>query len=1265
MQNEVSTFTPLQKAAIALRNAERRIKKLEDAAIEPLEVLGMACRFPGASSVEAYAKLLREGGDAVTETPVERWDLAEIYDPNPNASGKINTRYGGFIDGVDEFDAAFFGISALEAKLMDPQQRLALQLVWHALEDSGLRPDRLRGSRTGVFVGITQNDYGMEQLAGPREDIRAYSGTGNGFCFAAGRIAFQFGFNGPVSAVDTACSSSLVAMNQACSALRSRECDLAVVVGMQLNLTPPMQIFLSRTQSFSPTGRCRAFDADSDGFVLGEGVGVVILGRSADNGGSLSPPRARLLNCGVNHDGPASGLTVPNQNAQESLIRDVLKRSKRSPDDVNYVETHGTGTQLGDPIEVSGLRGIFGSRSEKNPLMIGSVKANIGHLSAAAGMASVIKAILMLEENKIFPQINFKEPNPKIPWKGFSVNVSTTLQDLAPENAIPLIGVSSFGLSGTNAHVLLESAGIPEASGNDPNEIPFVLAVCASDLPALARLLESHATQIQDLTDSSRLHAYCALNNLGRQAFSNRLLISGRSKEELVEQLRKHAAEIIDASPRARSRASNVAFSLVGRFENEFASKERLQQLLCATQGERGAGPPAECADKSSDTSTIMLLSLWRRLGIEPNLLIIDETSRDSLRSLVSKPEGDEQNVLEDSEALIASAFDLSDGDFHRLTSELDRQKVDIVVLLAEDDRFTGELRHQNICTFNASSDLWEWLLPALRTLYESGQHIDWSGIYQPPHRRVSIPSYPFATTRYWLDNSIPEATKDKAPASREAMDTSASLHGLFSEQWKELGEQAARMADTQFATLRERLSPMATGPNEGRSSTQSYACGSWRLTLVKSNNLSDLTDQLKTGVFEPNPNEELVKAISATAGLNPSEPVGAAVTREWNDLAGGPKDASRKDQSPRFLNIQSGRKLAMMFAGVGDQYHNMGSGLYASDDAFRAAFDRCASHLEARLDLDIRSRLFTGPQNVSESGPAIDLRAMLGRSEASVTGQGRTAPIDELASTEVVQPLMFAFGYALAMMWKRVGIRPDLLIGYSVGEYVAACLAGIFSPEDAVETVARRARWIAELPRGGLLAVPLNHSECSDLLGNGVFIGIATAQKQTILSGDLDSLRKVQDVLKNRKIVARELPGDHAYHSPLLEPVCRPLEEWLASLSLHAPQVPVVSNLSGKPITDAEACDPRYWSKHTCSTVKFNDGLDYLLQQTNVDFIEVGPGRSLGSFIMQHPKFSSVSANYVLNSVRGRWENSPDEKVFLDTLGILDLLGHRQGNVD
>ena len=331
-KTESTMMSPLQKAALALRAAERKIKKLEQAQSEPIAVVGMACRFPGSPSIEAYRSLLQNGTDAISEVPSERWSLEELFDPNPSAVGKINTRFGGFIENVDQFDASFFGIAPLEARLMDPQQRLGLELVWHALEDSGLRPSDLRGSKTGVFVGVTQNDYGVEQLSGNREEIRAFSGTGNGFCFTAGRIAFQYGFKGPVSAVDTACSSSLVALNQACSALRSGDCDLAVVVGMQLNLTPPMQIFLSRTQSFSPTGRCRAFDADSDGFILGEGLGVVVLARETNLPPGINPPRATLLNCAVNHDGPASGLTVPNQKAQEELISGVLEKSKMVPE---------------------------------------------------------------------------------------------------------------------------------------------------------------------------------------------------------------------------------------------------------------------------------------------------------------------------------------------------------------------------------------------------------------------------------------------------------------------------------------------------------------------------------------------------------------------------------------------------------------------------------------------------------------------------------------------------------------------------------------------------------------------------------------------------------------------------------------------------------------------------------------------------------------------------------------------------------------------
>ena len=285
-------LSPLQKAALAVKELRARLDAVEGAQHEPVAIVGMACRFPQADGLEAYWRLLVEGRDAIGEVPAARWDLERFFDANPNAPGKINTRYGGFLDGVDRFDAAFFGISPREAECLDPQQRLLLELAWHALEDAGQPPAALRGSRTGVFVGITQMDYGVMQLGGALEDIQAYTGTGNGMCFAAGRLAYVLGLHGPAFSVDTACSSSMVALHQACQALRNRECDAALVAGAQLNLTPQMQIFLSKTQSFSSDGRCRTFDESANGFVLGEGVGVLVLRRLG--AGSFSDPLQSL-----------------------------------------------------------------------------------------------------------------------------------------------------------------------------------------------------------------------------------------------------------------------------------------------------------------------------------------------------------------------------------------------------------------------------------------------------------------------------------------------------------------------------------------------------------------------------------------------------------------------------------------------------------------------------------------------------------------------------------------------------------------------------------------------------------------------------------------------------------------------------------------------------------------------------------------------------------------------------------------------------------
>ncbi|MEX2601915.1 MAG: beta-ketoacyl synthase N-terminal-like domain-containing protein [Balneolaceae bacterium] len=545
-------LSSLQRAAITIRELKAKLESTRKAQQEPIAIVGMACRFPGSPDLEGFWELLKNGMDAVSEVPPERWDLEQWFDPNPNTPGKINTRYGGFIDEVECFDAAFFGIPPREARQMDPGQRILLQLVWNALEHAAIPPHSLRGSNTGFFVGMSQNDYGSMQINGDPEEISAYSGTGNGGCFASGRISYQFGFNGPTLTSDTACSSSLVALSQALSALRSGESDLALASGVHLNLTPPMQIFFSRTQSFSPSGRCHTFDAGANGFVLGEGAGVVVLQRLSDAIRDGRKILGVIRAASVNHGGASGGLTVPNEAAQEKLIRNVLKTAKVDPDSIDYVETHGTGTNLGDPIEVGALRSVFGKRPAENPLLIGSVKTNIGHLNAAAGMAGLIKTVLMLQHRQIVPNLHFNKPNPEIPWEGFPAEVPTKFMswDVKKENP-RRAGLSSFGLSGTNVHVVLEEApdvvsehpaGVTSAveSGDEPRttrvsstplthsdspESPRLYTISAHTVEALREQASLHRSKLSDIRTADELAACCFRANAGRSHLDHRAVI--------------------------------------------------------------------------------------------------------------------------------------------------------------------------------------------------------------------------------------------------------------------------------------------------------------------------------------------------------------------------------------------------------------------------------------------------------------------------------------------------------------------------------------------------------------------------------------------------------------------------------------------------------------------------------------------------------------------------------------------------------------------
>jgi myxalamid-type polyketide synthase MxaE and MxaD len=463
----------------------------------PVAIVGIGCRFPGASSPEAFWELLRDGVDAVAEVPSGRWDLEALYDPDPEAPGRTYSRHGGFIEDVEDFDAAFFGISPREAVSMDPQQRLLLEVGWEALEEGAIAPDSLRDSETGVFFGLGANDYLLRGArAVGRADLDAYVGTGNASSVAAGRLSYLLGLRGPSMAIDTACSSSLVAAHLAAQSLRAGECDLALAGGASLMLAADTTVVLSKARMLSASGRCRSFDAGADGYVRGEGCGVVVLKRLEEALEDGDRVWAVIRGSAVNQDGRSAGLTVPNGPAQRALIREALQSCEIDPLAVGYVEAHGTGTPLGDPIEMQALAAALGEgRDPDRPLVVGSVKTNIGHLEAAAGVAGMIKAALALHHGEIPPHLHFEQPSPHIPWEELAVLVPGEPLAWPGDGERRVAGVSSFGFSGTNAHLVLEGAPAPVGAGaagrevgggGDRAELLLLSARTSSALPSLA-----------------------------------------------------------------------------------------------------------------------------------------------------------------------------------------------------------------------------------------------------------------------------------------------------------------------------------------------------------------------------------------------------------------------------------------------------------------------------------------------------------------------------------------------------------------------------------------------------------------------------------------------------------------------------------------------------------------------------------------------------------------------------------------------------------
>ncbi len=459
-------LSPNKQALLKIRELKQQLADAQAGSGEPIAIVSMACRFPRRSRTpEEFWQCLMEQTDEVSDIPQDRWDLDAFHDDDPEVPGKMYARRGVFLDNLDLMDPEFFGISPREATWVDPQQRLLLEVGWEALERAGWTPEKI-GEQTGIFVGWMHNDY-QNEASDSFLNLNPYIATGAAGSFLCGRLAYYLGLQGPSVAVDTACSSSLVALHLAILSLQRRDCDRALVGGVNAICSPTTNILTCKLKALSPTGQSRAFDAAADGYLRGEGCGVVTLRRLADAQQDGDPILGIIRGSAVGHNGFSSGLTAPNPKAQEKVIRQALRRANISPGEVAYLEAHGTGTELGDPIEMrAAAAALAENRSSDQPLLVGSVKTNIGHLEAAAGMAGLIKVLLSMEHGKIPGQLNFETPNPHIPWDRLAVKVLTETTDW-PASDRKIAGVSAFGMSGTNAHVVIEAPTTIAASSRD------------------------------------------------------------------------------------------------------------------------------------------------------------------------------------------------------------------------------------------------------------------------------------------------------------------------------------------------------------------------------------------------------------------------------------------------------------------------------------------------------------------------------------------------------------------------------------------------------------------------------------------------------------------------------------------------------------------------------------------------------------------------------------------------------------------------------
>jgi acyl transferase domain-containing protein/acyl carrier protein len=1231
---------------------------------EPIAIIGLGCRFPNAPDKLAYWELLKNGISGITRVPGDRWEQEDYFDADVSKKGKMNTSWGGFIDQVDKFDPEFFGISPREANHMDPQQRLMLEVSWEALEDAGIDPNNLKGSKTGVFYSAIWNDYLILNSRLGVNNIVQHTATGMHHSIIPNRVSYFLGLKGPSMAVDTACSSSLVTVHLAIQSLRRGESTMAMAGGVNLIIAPDTTIGMTKFGAMAPDGLSKAFDSRADGYVRGEGAGVVILKpltKALIDGDNIY---ALVLESATNNDGFSNGLTAPNPKAQQEVLEEAYQRAGVDPNDVDYIETHGTGTILGDPIEAKAIGKILcTNRSDTNQLILGSVKTNIGHLEGAAGIAGLIKVVLAIKHRQIPPNLNFEKPNPNIPFDELHLKIPQKLLEWPDTGRPGLAGVSSFGFGGSNCHVVV---------GEFAPANYQLLPISADTGDELKKELQS-IIELINSDDLINLAVFCSEKS-NEPVRACKAVFVAQSRQQLNKQL----VEFIE----------NSEAGAITQNSKDTSAGQRPLVFVCSGQGSQWAGMAKnliwnepifrakieECdqeykaiadwsvieqlitGESASTTEFIQpvifaiqvsLAALWASWGIRPNVVLGHSmgeiaaahisgilTLKDAIRVVYCRSKMLSQIAGKGSMAMVELSGDkldkalkpfgglISIAAYNSPVSTVisgDSEAIKDLIKSLEMQNVFNRLINVDIASHSYQTDiLKDDLLAQIAGVSPLPGNIPLISTVHP-----SVLSAENFVGSYWVDNVRMPVKFLQAVSSlvdqQDHVFIELSPHPILTRSINEIcgTERNCLALGSMERDEDERKSMFNT---LSKLHINGYAVN-WK--NVYKNNIAATPDALKTGAQQSRLFP--LSAHSQKALVDLAVKLKKTVDTDNIDFENLAYTAALKRTHQQYRLGITASNLSQLSDGLGSSIDNQSRLLgqvkkKLNDNIVFVFSGQGGQWLGMASDLYENEVVF---QNVIKKCDVL-LKEISGNSWSLIDKIKFNHSHFVENDTEIIQPVVFAVQVALAALWQSWGVKPKAVTGHSLGEIAAAYVAGSLDLRDAVKIVYYRALFM-QRGKGAGAMVLIHHpadvvQACLDDEGfnNKVSIAAYNSNANTLVSGKKDAVAAFTNVLNFKGLYYKEFSTEYAFHCPLMNAYSDDFYKSIADITPQKSTLPFYSTVTGS-VKDGLELDAAYWVENMVKPVRFSAVVINLAKNKFKTFLEIAPHPALKSPILNY----------------------------------------------